>query len=145
MLGRWSDSPRTAATGTGTSRRAADRDGPPPYAPPDNEVPNVLPVSTVLARTRHAAVALVGLRAYTTGFSVDVSVRRRVQAEIAAAGARYELMDHPSDEVTGGEFQVSGVPRLWALPAHDLAVDCRDQLQSSEGSGSGHLGRGLQM
>ncbi len=70
-----------------------DRDGPPTHEPPDNEVPNVVPVSAVLGRTPDAAVALVGLRVYTTGFSFDVSVRLRVPAEDGDASATSGLLD----------------------------------------------------
>jgi hypothetical protein len=44
---------------------------------PTNEVPVLLPWSTVLARTEDIAVLLLGARLYTTGIEFDISVRAK--------------------------------------------------------------------
>ncbi len=46
---------------------------------PENEVPTAVPVSEVLAATDDVAVALVGVLAYTTGWTFNLAVRLRTE------------------------------------------------------------------
>ena len=45
---------------------------PPWLGPPQGELPGVVPFELVLARTERVAVCLAALRAYTTGFVIDL-------------------------------------------------------------------------
>jgi len=47
--------------------------------PPDNEVPCAVPISVLLARSDDVAVAVAGLRVFTTGASFDLAVRFRIR------------------------------------------------------------------
>ena len=49
--------------------------------PPDNELPVALPVNALLARTRDAAIAVVGLQVYSTGVGVTLAVRVRERVD----------------------------------------------------------------
>src|SRR4051794_18393827 len=48
--------------------------------PPENEVPAVLPVSTVLARTDGSALTLTGVRVFSTGLGFTLALRCRPEA-----------------------------------------------------------------
>jgi hypothetical protein len=47
---------------------------------PENEIPVAVPLTTLLARTEDVAVALVGLRVYSTGLTFDLALRVRPAA-----------------------------------------------------------------
>ena len=61
---------------------------------PENEIPVAVPLNTVLARTRDAAVALTGLQVYSTGVSFDLSVRIRSPLGPAHRGLNDLVFDH---------------------------------------------------
>lgn len=46
-------------------------------SPPENEIPVAVPLNAVLGSTGEAAIALMGLRVYTTGIAFDLAVRVR--------------------------------------------------------------------
>src|SRR3954469_11118249 len=48
--------------------------------PPENEVPAVVPVSTVLARTDGSALTLTGVRVFSTGLGFILALRCRPEA-----------------------------------------------------------------
>jgi hypothetical protein len=50
------------------------------FQPPENEVPAVVPVSTVLARTDGSALTLTGLRVFSTGLGFTLTLRCRPEA-----------------------------------------------------------------
>jgi hypothetical protein len=47
---------------------------------PENEIPAAVPLNTLLARTDDVALALLGLRVYSTGVAFDLVVRMRPSA-----------------------------------------------------------------
>jgi hypothetical protein len=44
---------------------------------PENEIPVAMPLNRLLARSDHAAMAVLGLQVFTTGLSFDLTVRCR--------------------------------------------------------------------
>jgi hypothetical protein len=69
---------------------------------PENELPVVLPLDTVLARTDDVALALVGLRVHTTGLAFDLAARAR---PAAAAGLHLdEVLWGHRRTAAGGDF-----------------------------------------
>lgn len=62
------------------------------WSPPDNEVPGAVPVSVLLARTDDVAVALGGVRAYTTGVAFTLSVRLRTERVLPRRRDLHDLM-----------------------------------------------------
>jgi hypothetical protein len=44
---------------------------------PENEIPVAVPMNSVLVRTDHAALALLGLQVFTTGLSFELALRCR--------------------------------------------------------------------
>ena len=47
------------------------------HNPPENEVPGAVPFAAVLGRNADAAVAIIGVQAYSTGVSFNLAVRLR--------------------------------------------------------------------
>jgi hypothetical protein len=73
---------------------------------PENELPAVLPVSVLLARTDDLAVGLVGLQVYSTGLAFDVVVRVRPSAADRLGASLQEVFwDHPPHR-RGGRFLI---------------------------------------
>lgn len=60
--------------------------------PPENEVPVSLPDRLLLARTDDVAVALLGLRVFTTGVSFELAVRLRPSARSRFGSSLDELI-----------------------------------------------------
>ena len=71
--------------------------------PPDNEVPVVLPVTAVLGRTAEVAVAVVGLRVFSTGIQLDLMVRVRTEPGGALRYRLHELVGGfvPAEDTAG--------------------------------------------
>lgn len=66
-------------------------------SPPDNEIPTVVPVNTVLGRSADAVIALVGVEAFTTGWSFRLAIRTRMGAASVERISRV-LSGHPDPD-----------------------------------------------
>jgi hypothetical protein len=66
--------------------------------PPANEIPGTAALSLLLARTDDLAVALIGLRAYSTGLLFDLAVRLRTPDRLDREGG-------PLYQVVAGPFR----------------------------------------
>lgn len=83
--------------------------------PPDNEVPAVVPVATVLGRSDDVAVLLTGLRAHSTGLAIDVGVRLRTEWRDPSGAEVFDL-------VSGGRYGIDvDADRLLLLGVEDSA------------------------
>ena len=60
--------------------------------PPENEIPVVVPISTLLARTDTIAVALIGGHAYTDGLRFDLAVRLRQEPQGSMRHRSYVML-----------------------------------------------------
>jgi hypothetical protein len=63
-------------------------------SPPENEIPVAIPLNAVLGRTDEAAVALTGVRVYTTGVAFELAVRVRSWPEDDHRGLSELVFDH---------------------------------------------------
>jgi hypothetical protein len=84
---------------------------PPPWAgPPHNVLPGVVPMELLIARTDETAVAVVGIRAYPTGFAFTLSLRVR-HLSIREQQQFPYLLDHGpfEDDPVPDEFLRFGV------------------------------------
>jgi len=71
-------------------------------APPDNELPAVVPLRAVLARTDAVAIVVIGARVYRVGVQFDLIVRARdggLDLSEIVLGVR-----HPGTFLVGVEF-----------------------------------------
>ena len=91
------------------------------WGPPDNEVPQPVALSAVLARTGDVAVAITGVQAYTTGVAFTLAVRLR------------------HDRVLPGRRDLHDLVGGWHGPAEDqlmLGVEFSDgRATSTSGAG----------
>jgi len=105
-------------------------------SPPENELPVNLPLTVVLARTPDAAVALTGVRVYSAGVSLHLSVRVRVRRGAIAMSDLHQLLwrhgEGPPALLLGLELPDGG--RVDNIARHGPMPD----VVFTQGSGSGN-------
>jgi hypothetical protein len=112
------------------------------YQAPENEVPAVVPISTVLARTDSSALVLTGVQVFSTGIGFTVTLRCLPEAlpadEVDLGGLMWRgRPGHPTELLVGVEFadgrRASNLPDRDPFPAPDGP----EALVLTQGSGSG--------
>lgn len=112
------------------------------FQAPENEVPAVVPVSTVLARTDGSALILTGMQVFSTGVGFTVTLRCRPEAlpagEVDLGGLMWRGRPGPGTELLVGVEFADG-RRASNLPGRDpfAAPGGPEALVLTEGSGSG--------
>jgi len=111
------------------------------FNPPENEVPAVVPVGVVLARTEASAVSLTGVRVFSTGLSFTVDLRCRPEAlpdGVVDLGSQLWRGRSGDQLLVGVEF--ADGRRASNLPRHDPFGDPADAeaVVFHQGSGSGN-------
>jgi hypothetical protein len=104
---------------------------------PDNEIPVLLPVSALLARTDDVALALLGVHVYTTGLTFGLSLRVHPDA-VARLGARTVWPHHRMwhDDLLVGVELVDG-RRATAGGFGPLGLPDQDVVLHQAGGGGG--------
>jgi hypothetical protein len=108
--------------------------------PPENEIPVAVPVDTVLARTGGAVIALIAVRAYTTGVAFDLAVRVRAWPDSTRHGLSELVFDH---DRTGGRLllgvELSDGSRASNLEFRGPQPDSTGIVFQPSGGSGGHL------
>jgi hypothetical protein len=112
------------------------------YQAPENEVPAVVPVSTVLARTESSALVLTGVQVFSTGIAFTVVLRCRPEAlpadEVDLGGLMWRGRPGQGPELLVGVEFADG-RRASSLSGRDPfgAPVAAETLVLTQGSGSG--------
>jgi hypothetical protein len=114
--------------------------------PPANVVPGVVPVELLIARTDQTAVAVIGVRAYPTGFGFTLSLRvrrrsARQQQVFSPLDAPFEGNQIPDDFLRFG-VQFADGGKATNLPRYDLHHDDTEPdppVLTAHGGGGGGL------
>jgi hypothetical protein len=105
--------------------------------PPADLVPGIAPVELILARTPQRAIGLTGIRAYPTGFDLDLAVRRR-PGHPRHPGHRWGDELRLEVRFADGRSADNG-PRRWPRPSGDEVPDPPLLYQSVSGPDGGHV------
>jgi hypothetical protein len=114
---------------------------PRPWDPPESEIPAIVPIGTLqFARSEQAAIAIIGIAAYTTGF--DIFMARRVRPDLPG------FDDGPTPEMLRGVTDPLSFPFFSLLLSDGTKVDSgrpykesqppRPILRSRGGDGTSH-------
>jgi hypothetical protein len=111
------------------------------FSAPENEVPVVVPVSALLARTDDAAVTLTGVQVFSTGIGFTLTVRCRPEALPDGEDGLHDLLwrgHRGRDTALMVGVELADGRRASNLPGRDpFASGGPEDLVFTQGSGSG--------